>query len=253
MNKKKILTTTICIAIWIFLWFIAAFFIDKKIFLPGPVDTLKAFCSLAVTKEFYQSVLVSLSGILKGFLIGMGVGILFASLACRFSFLESFFSVPIRVIKAVPVASFVILALLWINSKNLSILISSFMVLPVVYTGLLSALKNTDRKMLDFAVVFKLSPLKKIRYVYIPSAIHPLTASCSVAMGFAWKSGIAAEIIGLIKNSIGNELYKAKLYLETPKLFAWTAAIVLISFLCEKLITLILTCIGKALGGIYNE
>lgn len=253
MNKKKILTTTICIAVWILIWFIAAFLIDKKLFLPGPVDSVKAFWALASEKEFYQSIFVSLSGILKGFLIGLGAGILLASLASVFSFLESFISIPIRVIKAIPVASFVILALLWINSEHLSILISSLMVLPVVYTGLLSAIKNTDKKMLEFAKVYRLSPLQKIRYIYIPSVIHPLTASCSVAMGFAWKSGIAAEIIGLIRNSIGNELYKAKLYLETPKLFAWTIAIVLISFICEKLITLLLTCIGKALGGIYNE
>ena len=123
------------------------------------------------------------------------------------------------------------------------------MVLPIIYSSVLSALKQTDRKMLEFAEVYRLSALKKIRYIYIPSIISPLTAAASVAIGFAWKSGIAAEIIGLISGSIGNELYKAKPYLETARLFAWTICIIAVSVLCEKIITALLKAAGTALGG----
>ena len=40
----------------------------------------------------------------------------------------------------------------------------------------------------------------------------------------AFKSGIAAEVIGVPDFSIGANLYEAKIYLDTASLFAWTLA-----------------------------
>ena len=72
---------------------------------------------------------------------------------------------------------------------------------------------------------------------HIPARRKPsFVTACSVGLGFCFKSGIAAEVIGLPANSIGGELYKAKLYLMTPELFAWTIVIVAASVLFEKLV-----------------
>lgn len=253
MNRKNTVTTAVCILLWIFIWFIAACFIHNDLFLPSPVSVLKELWFLMHTAGFYRSILYSLRGIGTGFLLGLTSGILLAALSYRFAFAENFINIPVKVIKSVPVASFVILSLLLLDASGLSTLISSLMVMPVIYSGVLSALKHTDRKMLEFARVYRLSVPKKIGYIYVPSVMAPLTSSASVAIGFAWKSGVAAETIGLIKNSIGNELYKTKLYLETPALFAWTLTIVLVSALCEFLIKCILKLTGNLLGGVKNE
>ena len=50
----------------------------------------------------------------------------------------------------------------------------------------------------------------------------------------SWKSGAAAEVIGLPEHSIGEHLYMAKIYLETADLFAWTLVIVLVSLAFER-------------------
>lgn len=86
------------------------------------------------------------------------------------------------------------------------------------------------------ADLFKVSLLRRIVYIYVPQILPYVLSASSLAIGMAWKSGIAAEIIGLAKNSIGNELYKAKIYLLTPELFAWTIVIVALSILCEIII-----------------
>lgn len=249
MKVKKIITTIVCITLWLGIWYAVSAAVDKEIFLPSPYAVGKALTELAASPDFYMSILISARGILSGFLIGIAGGIILSVLSFCCGYLETFINIPIRIIRAVPVASFVILALLWLKSSALSVLISAMMVLPIIYSSVLSALKQTDRKMLEFAEVYRLSALKKIRYIYIPSIISPLTAAASVAIGFAWKSGIAAEIIGLISGSIGNELYKAKLYLETARLFAWTICIIAVSVLCEKIITALLKATGTALGG----
>lgn len=253
MNRKKTITTAVCILLWLLIWFIAAYFIHNDLFLPSPASVLRELWLLMHTCDFYKSIIHSLRGIGTGFLAGFSIGILLAALSFRFAFAESFINVPIKVIKAVPVASFVILSLLLLDASGLSTLISALMVMPVIYSGVLSALKNTDVKMLEFARVYRLSVPRKIGYIYIPSVMSSLTSSASVAIGFAWKSGVAAETIGLIKNSIGNELYKTKLYLETPALFAWTLTIVIVSALCELIIKCILKITGNILGGTKCE
>ena len=55
-----------------------------------------------------------------------------------------------------------------------------------------------------------------------------------MALGICWKSGVAAEVIGIPQDSIGENLYNAKIYLDTPRLFAWTLVIICISVLFEK-------------------
>ena len=137
-------------------------------------------------------------------------------------------------IKAVPVASFIILALLWVRGGNLSICISFLMVLPIVYINMLEGFTQVDRNLLEMAAVFRLSRSKKIKYIYVPQLLPYFTAACTTSLGLCWKSGIAAEVIGLPNGSMGNRLYETKLYMDTPEMFAWTVVIVLISFVVEK-------------------
>jgi len=139
-----------------------------------------------------------------------------------------------------PVASFIILAFLWIDTKNLSILISFMMVVPMIYANVLWGLKATDAKLLEMAEVFHLSLLKRIIAIYIPSVTPYFISAVTIGLGFCWKAGIAAEVIGIPSGSIGERLYEAKLYLMTKELFAWTIVIIIISVLFEGLVMLLI-------------
>jgi NitT/TauT family transport system permease protein len=138
------------------------------------------------------------------------------------------------VIKSVPVASFIILCLIWLSSKSLSIFIGFLMVLPIVYTNMLHGIKSTDTKLLEMATLFRVGWGKKLKYIYLPHLKPYILSACSVSIGLAWKAGIAAEVIGIPDGSIGERLYEAKVYLSTADLFAWTAVIVVISVIFEK-------------------
>ena len=59
-------------------------------------------------------------------------------------------------------------------------------------------------------------------------------SACSLSLGLCWKSGIAAEVIGLPDGSIGEKLYQAKIFLQTDELFAWTIVVIAVSVLFEK-------------------
>lgn len=238
MEKKHIVYRRKFIAVLVLLaaWQLLSMWVGKSIFLPSVLDTFRALAALARTGEFYLSVGTSFARIAAGFVLAVTAGVLFAVLAEWNAQLGEILQLLMQLIKSIPVASFVILVLLWVRSAQLSIVISFLMVLPVIFTNVRGGIRQADPKLLEMAQVFELGMLKKIRAIYLPAIRPAFVTACSVGLGFCWKSGIAAEVIGLPPRSIGGALYKAKLYLMTPELFAWTIVIVAVSVLFEKLV-----------------
>lgn len=245
-SNKKWGAYGLSILIWLFIWHIVASYIDNELFLPEPSKVFDVlFNTLLPSEIFWASLLSSLTHICTGFFIGCITGILFAVLASLNTILEAFIWFPVKVMKSVPVASFVILVLLWLDADDLAVFIPSMIVLPTLYINTLTGIKQTGSSLLDMAMLFRVPLLKRIVHIYIPNTIPYILSACSLAMGMAWKAGVAAEIIGLAKDSIGNELYKAKIYLMTPELFAWTIVIVVLSILCESTIKLLIKLIDS--------
>ncbi len=234
--KNKFFIKFIVILFWLLLWQITAIIISEEILLVSPLSVMKTLLKIVPTKFFWKTILFSFSRILLGFSIGVLLGSIFASLSYKFILIKELLNPIINVIKAIPVASFVILILIWFSSKNLSIIISFLIVIPIIYTNILEGLFNTDSKLLEMSYVFKVNPFKKFIYIYIPQVMPFFISACSISIGLCWKSGIAAEVIGLPKGSIGEQLYQSKIFLNTNELFAWTIVVITISVIFEKII-----------------
>lgn len=230
INKAYILA----VIFWLTIWQIGSMIIGQEILLVSPVSALKKLVELSIEIQFWKSILFSFMKITTGFILAFITGITIAIIASNKKSFKILIEPLILTIQAIPVASFIILCLVWISSKNLSIIISFLMVLPVVYRNILDGINNIPRELNDMAQVFKVSKFKKIRYIYMSEVAPYLRAACSVSLGLCWKSGIAAEVIGMPANSIGENLYKAKIYLNTPDLFAWTIVIIVISICFQK-------------------
>ncbi len=184
---------------------------------------------------FFATVGYTFARIALGFFLGLFAGITLAVLAGRFRVVEVLLYPYMITVKSIPVASFVILALIWLTSAQLASFVSFLMVLPVVYTNTLSGIKAVDAKLLEMAFVFKVPLGRRIKYVWIPGIKDYLLSACRISLGLAWKSGVAAELIGYPSGSVGERLYYSKVYFDTVDLFAWTAFIVLLSFAFEKI------------------
>lgn len=230
---------------WLLVWQLAAMSVGQRILLASPVETLERLFELLPTGLFWRSVLFTLGHILLGYALAALSGIALAALAARFGWVADLLTPLLAAMRSVPVASFVIAALIWVPSKRLSLLIVTVIVLPVVYAGTLDGLRQIDPQLTEMARVFRMSRWNRLRTIRLPALLPSLTSALSVAMGLAWKSGVAAEVIGIPTGSIGERLYKAKVYLATPDLFAWTLTIVLLSAACTKLVRWGLGRIGK--------
>ena len=233
-NKRKRNDPVLGCSSLAFLWQAVSVWIGQEILLVSPVVVLERLTGLVVT-EFWRSIGFSLVRILGGFFLAAAAGILAAGLSAKFERIREFFAPAVMVVKAVPVASFIILVLIWVPSRNLSVVISFLMVFPILYTNVLDGILSTDPKLLEMADVFALPHAVRIRYIYVSQVLPFFRTGCSIGLGLCWKAGVAAEVIGIPDGSIGEKLYNAKVYLNTPDLFAWSVVIVLISLLFEKL------------------
>ena len=219
---------------WLLLWQSGAMAINQRIILVSPLRVLARLAELAPTLEFWGAIGYSMVRITAGFLLGAAAGTLLAALSARFRRGEELLAPAFLAIKSIPVASFIILALILFSSRNLAVLISFLIVLPVLYANILGGIRAADRQLLEMARVFCIPAARRIRYVYLPQVFPYFRSACGSALGLCWKSGIAAEVIGMPDGSIGEQLQQAKIYLNTPDLFAWTLVIVLVSLAFEK-------------------
>lgn len=233
-NKKKSIKLWAIIT-WLLIWEIASRLLNQGILLVSPILTANRLFELTREWEFFQTILYSMLQIILGFLYATIVGIILAVWGNSSRRVEEFLQPLFGVMKAIPVASFIILCLVFLSSRKLSIFIVFLMVLPIMYTNVLQGIQSVDKNLIEMAQVFEVSLSRRIRYLYVPAVWPFFYTACKVGIGFSFKSGIAAEVIGIPDGTIGEKLYESKIYLDTPDLFAWTIVIVVISILFEKI------------------
>ena len=238
------------LAAWIVVWQLAAVSLGHGgLFLATPIQTLQALAQLVPTAGFWQRIVFSALRILTGFLLAVVGGLVLGALGARWRWVRIFIEPAMQLIRAMPVASFVILALLWVRSANLSVVVSFTHVLPVVYAGVQGGIADTDSQLLEMAHVYRLPLITRLRYIWLPGMFPSFCESCIAAMGMCWKSGVSAEVIGLPDHSVGDALYRAKITISTPEVFAWTLVIVLLSATLSTLAAWALRRAKRALCG----
>ena len=220
------------------LWQLAAMTIDSKILLVSPVEVAVRLTTIWQTEGFWTSIWFSFYHIAGGFFLALFLGIVLAALAGRFRLIETLLWPFLVTIKTVPVASFVVICLIWLSAEKLSVFISFLIVLPVVYGNVLEGIKSEDKLMLEVGTVFRMPLLRRLLYIHLPQLKPFIMSACATALGMAWKAGVAAEIIGTPDGSIGKQLFYSKIYLDTDDLLCWTVIIVIVSVLFEKLFML---------------
>lgn len=246
MAFKKNVLRLAAVLLALLVWQLLAGVINEKLLMVSPFQVVVRLFSLVREEGFLQTVLYTMLRIVFGFFVGFTLGVVLGIIAGRFKLIETLLWPYMITVKSVPVASFIVIALIWLASSKLSVFISFLMVLPIVYTNILTGIRDTDKKLLQTASVFKIKGIKKFLYIHLPQLKPYVISACSVSIGLAWKSGVAAEVIAIPNGSLGEMLYNAKVYYDTADLFAWTVVIVVISVIFEKIVVFGLKSVFKA-------
>lgn len=248
IKAASVLVTAV---LWLAIWHFAAKNVGLDFILPSPQATLKKLTEIVIKEDFLKVVFGSMLRVIAGFALGVICGTVAAFSAHFLLPLKVFFSPMVKVVRATPVASFILIAVLWMNATAVPVFIAFLMVFPIVYGNVVTGLAETDILLRECADMYGFSPLKKLLLLYVPSASPYLGSACLTSMGLAWKSGIAAEVLCVTMKSVGYYIYTSKLYFETEELFAWTVTVIILSVMLESAVKLIAKLIGKTLGRRY--
>ena len=227
-------------AFWLAVWALAAAAVGKELLLPSPAAAFHALGRLAVTGDFWRSVGMSLGRVGLGFLLGAGLGTLLGVVTAAFRWGDLLLSPALRAVRTVPVVAFILLLYFWLPTGRVPAAVSALMALPVAWRSARQGIAEADPLLLELAGAYRLGRWRTVTHVYLPAALPALIAGWETALGLAWKSGVAAEVLCQPKWAMGTGLQVSKAYLDAPALFAWTAAIVLLSLLTERLLRLLL-------------
>ena len=236
------------IIFWILVWQAFSMLVDNQLLLASPELVAKVIIELIKDINFYNTILGSITNIIYGFILACTIGSVLAYVGYKNKLIDEILSPLIIILKSVPVVSFIILLLVWINNQYLPIVIGMIMGTPIFYTNIKYGFISLNKNLNNLSKVFRLSIKTKLRYIYIPQLLNYFKSSCILAIGLCFKSTIAAEVIGVISDSIGDNLYQAKIFLDTPTLFAWTIIIIILTFIFEKLVAILLYILDKKIN-----
>lgn len=241
------------IAFWLAIWQLLDVIIDNRLVLAGPIRVAQALVEQIGQPDFWVICGASFGRIALGFLLSFVVGFLLALVSCRHRLFRDFVDPIISLLRTIPVASFIILLLIWVGNQALTVFLAFFIVLPLIYTNMVTGFESVDRQMLEMARVYGLSRWRTFLYIYRPAFMPFLMSSTKISLGMTWKSGIMAEVLATPKPSIGKEMATARTFLDTPDLLAWTVVVMVLSFLFEKAFMELLKRANRPLGGFIGS
>ena len=236
---------------WLAVWFLLAALVGSELLLPDPAAVLRCLIRLAAGAEFWRTVFRSILRVLLGIFTATLLGVLLAMLTERSALCKRLLAPLMTVVKSTPVASFIILALIWLGRDVVPAFITGLMVLPVVWANVSAGIAGQDPQLLEMAAVYRLGRGAVLRQITIPSVLPYFRSALSSALGLGWRAGIAAEVLTVPALSIGKRIYESKLYLETTELFAWTLTVILLSLLIERVLLRLIRTGGRKGGAAH--
>lgn len=235
------------------LWHVLFIITGNEFFIPSIKTTFNKIISLLFQRKSYFFIINSSFRIIVGLFISIFIGMIMGFATYFSKFIRITIYPVVNIMRTVPVASLILILMIWMKSFYVPIALIVLLCLPIIWQSCYDALLNIDLKILEMASVFKISFLKQIIMIYTPSIVPFISIAIKNALGFSWKVGIAAEIIVLPQDSIGSALRDSKIYFDTAELFAWTIIIITLSYIFNYLYILFEIKYLKRFRGNLNE
>ena len=230
--KRPLLSLVSAVAL-IGVWKLVAALVGLEIIIPSPERVAARFIAFLANAAFWQALGATLVRGLVGFGISCATGLLIGFLIGFNRTAESLLSPVMTVIRSTPILAIILIALIWFSSDFVPIFSCFLMSFPVIASTLAEGVRQTDRRLIEMARLYRVPDGRLIRSLYLPSLFPYFTAAASSALGLCWKVVVAAEVISQPIHAIGTGLQNAKIMLETADVFAWTLAAILLSAITD--------------------
>lgn len=235
-NKDSNSLTILSLLLLVLLWFVAAALTGKEIILPGPAATFRALKNLLTGTVFWRSLSATL---LRGF-AGFGLSYLAGLVLGLFSGLSRPFSVIFRpllvTMRSTPSISLILLALIWFRADLVAVFVTFLVVFPLVTQNVMDGIRNIDPQLVEMARIYQVKPWRIFRELYLPAITPYLATAAASGLGLTWKVTVTAEVMAAPALGIGVRMDTARIFLQTPEVFAWTLVVVLLGLVFDRVL-----------------
>ena len=165
--------------------------------MPPPSRLAVTALALIRSGELQTHVAATLARVGLGFLFGAIAGTLVGTLTGASPAMRRLLDPSLQAIRAIPSIAWVPLFILWLGIFETSKLaLVSLGVFFPVYLGVLSAIQDVDRKLLEVGRVFGLSGFGQIRRIVLPAILPTWVAALRSGLGLGFMFVLAAELLG---------------------------------------------------------
>jgi sulfonate transport system permease protein len=204
------------IAIWY--WLTAAGYVDSHI-MPTPLAVVRSFWQLTITGQLLPNLLISLQRVLLGLSCGVAAGTILALASSLSRAGEDAIDATVQMARTLPHLALIPLMILWFGiGETPKIILIALGSVFTIYLNLFSAVRGTDRKLLEAATTLGLSRTETIWHVVLPSALPGFLVGLRQAFGISWISLVVAEQVNA-SSGIGYLVMNARDFLRTDIIF----------------------------------
>jgi len=233
------------VAFLLLLWELAARIYGSGLLLPGPLPVLGSLAAMVCTGRFYTALGGSFLRVLGGIATAIPLGIA-AGIAAGLNRRIGFFLKPLfSVISATPVISVILIVFLFLGAGRTPVFTAFLMIFPVMAATTIEGIGSANARLKELFAAFRMSRGETLKYLYIPSLVPFILGGLRSSLSLCWKVVVAAEVIVQPLGSLGAGMQQAKAQLETPELFAWTAATVCAAALSQGMLSFVLGRYGR--------
>ncbi|MGQ9778423.1 MAG: ABC transporter permease [Bacillota bacterium] len=218
------------------LWAVAAAAVGKEVILPGPAAVFRLLGRLLFRRETWIHLGMTLSrgavGFVLSYLAGLLIG-LASGLSRRF---DVFFRPFLVGLRSTPSMAFILLALIWFRADAVAVFVTFLVVFPLVAQNVTDGIRSIDPGLLEMARVYRLRRAKLYRRVYLSAILPYLFAAAASGLGLTWKVMISAEVLAAPRWGVGTRMDRARVFLATPEVFAWTILVVAVGLFFDRVL-----------------
>ena len=226
MKYKKnlynlIISVCAILCMWL-VWIMAYFIVKDGYVVPSFTDTLKQFCDLMVSAEFWQAFGMTLARTAYSWLAATALAAIVASLCALFPAVRTFVSPFIAVFRTVPTMAITLMLLIWSSPRVAPAIVSALIIFPIAYARFISAFDGVDKKLTEMAQVYGVPFGRRLIKIYIPQVLPPVLSQIGPDFSLTLKVRVSAEVLCSTFNSLGGLIYQSNVFLNTAQMFALT-------------------------------
>lgn len=229
-DKSQILLSFIII---LTIWQVAAIKIDNSIYLPTLQNVLKNLIEIFKDESFFINIYSSMYRTVISFLLALVISLLLGLISAFSRFFRNILKPANALATSIPTMVLVVLALIWFDKDKAPFIVGVFIVFPILYDGILSAVLGIDENIIEMANIYKVSSIDKIKSIYFPVIKFQVLNLLVSTFSLAFKVVIAGEVHGQPKYGIGSVIQYEKMNFNTEAIFAWIIIIALISYVLD--------------------